>query len=114
MKTMKKPFLFDKQGTARWNQIAKHCKENSIELSPADQQALADYCSNLDLIFDARAAIKKDGMTVLNSASCIVPHPLLSMVARLQSTNIQLCKNIKLFSQADKAEANTDDDLDFL
>jgi P27 family predicted phage terminase small subunit len=112
--SLRKPFTFDKQGTARWNQISRHCTQNNIELSPADQQALADYCSNLDLIFDARAAIKKDGMTVLNSASCIVPHPLLSMVARLQSTNIQLCKNIKLFSQQDKAEANTDDELDFL
>jgi P27 family predicted phage terminase small subunit len=111
---MKKPFTFEKQGTARWNQIAKHCKESSIELSPADQQALADYCSNLDLIFEARAAIKKDGITVLNSASCVVPHPLLSMIARLQSMNVQLCKNLKLFSNQEKAEANTDDELDFL
>ena len=111
---MKKPFMFDKQGTARWNQIAKHCKETQIDLSPADQQALADYCSNLDLIFDARQAIKNDGITVLNSAQCIVPHPLLSMVARLQSTNIQLCKNLKLFSQADKAEVSQEDELDFL
>jgi P27 family predicted phage terminase small subunit len=114
MTTLKKPFTFDKQGTARWNQIAKKCKENGIELSPADQQALADYCSNLDLIFEARAAIKKDGITVLNSASCVVPHPLLSMVARLQSMNVQLCKNLKLFTQADKAEASDSDELDFL
>jgi P27 family predicted phage terminase small subunit len=114
MKTLKKPFTFDKQGTARWNQVAKQCKENGIELSPADQHALADYCSNIDLIFDARAAIKKDGMTVLNSASCIVPHPLLAMIARLQSLNVQLAKNLKLFSNQEKAEANTDDDLDFL
>lgn len=111
---MKKPFTFDKQGTARWNQIAKHCKVNNIELSPADQQALADYCSNLDLIFDSRQAIKKDGITVLNSAGLIVPHPLLSMIARLQSTNIQLCKNLKLFSKQEKAEASEDDELGFL
>lgn len=112
--SFKKPFTFDKQGTARWNQIVKHCKDNQIDLSPADQQALADYCSNLDLIFDARQAVKKDGITVLNSAGVIVPHPLLAFINRTQSGNIQLCKNLKLFSSMDKAEVSSEDELDFL